>query len=205
MSVALDRFQNLLLWHSQETDPAIRQLLEADLWREFGADRAVLVFDMAGFSEMTLRYGIVHYLSMVLRMQTTAEPVIRRYNGALVKFEGDNCYAVFPGVTGAIHAALELNTAFKHANELTPDELDIRIACGIDYGPILVVPGQNFYGNAINRALRFGEELAGPDEILVTVEAMATIPEGTDIGFTMTQFESFGSRIDAGLVTAASG
>jgi class 3 adenylate cyclase len=197
MTLPSDRFQDLLLRYSREPDSAQRQALEAELWREFGADRAVLVLDMSGFSELSIRYGIVHYLSMVRRMQLVAEPIVSRYSGTLVKFEADNCFAMFPEVTGAIQAAFELNDAFQSANESTPEELDIRIACGIDYGPILVVPGVDFFGNAVNRASKLGEDLADAGEILVTREALATLPAGAAVISTQRQFDTSHIRIEA--------
>ena len=170
-----ERFHELLLQHSREPDMVARLGIEQQLWREFGAERAVLVMDMSGFSELCERHGIVHYLSMVKRMQVTAEPIIGKYHGALVKFEADNCYATFPDVDGALRAALELNAAFHAANEATPDELDIRISCGIDYGQILVLHGRDFYGHAVNRACKLGEDVAAAGEILITAEAAAKL------------------------------
>ncbi|MGH8029786.1 MAG: adenylate/guanylate cyclase domain-containing protein [Arenimonas sp.] len=175
--LAADRFHELLLQHSNEPDMVSRLGIEQTLWREFGAERAVLVLDMTGFSELCERHGIVHYLSMVRRMQATAEPIIGKYHGALVKFEADNCYATFPDVDGALRAALELNDAFHIANEATPDELDIRIACGIDFGQILVLHGRDFYGHAVNRACKLGEDVATAGEILITAEAAAKLSQ----------------------------
>ncbi|KFN42561.1 adenylate/guanylate cyclase domain-containing protein [Arenimonas oryziterrae] len=195
------RFQEQLLQYSQEPDPARRQALEQALWREYGADRAVLVLDMSGFSELSNRYGIVHYLSMVRRMQLTAEPIIGRYRGTLVKFEADNCFAMFPEVAAAIQAAFDLNAAFGEANDLTPDELDIRIACGIDFGAILVLPGQDFFGNAVNRACKLGEDLAAAGEVLITQEAMARLPDDHGFVGNRVQFDGSGIRIEAFAVT----
>ena len=197
MTELSDRFQDLLLRYSQEPDSARREVLEAGLWKEFGADRAVLVLDMSGFSELSIRHGIVHYLSMVRRMQLTAEPIVSRYSGTLVKFEADNCFAMFPDVAGAVQAAIELNDAFRSANEATPDELDIRIACGIDFGPILVVPGEDFFGNAVNCACKLGEDLAASGEILVTRDAMAMLPKNRPVNGSHRQFEVSGILIDA--------
>lgn len=191
------RFQDLLLRHSQCADPEARAALDASLWREFGLDRAVLVLDMSGFSALSQRHGIVHYLSMVRRMQLTADPIVRGYAGTLVKFEADNCFAMFPDVAGAVSAALELDQAFHDANEATPDELDIRIACGIDVGAILVVPGRDFYGNAVNRACKLGEDLASAGEILISTEAMARLPAGHGHRATRLQFEVSGLQIEA--------
>jgi class 3 adenylate cyclase len=196
MTELTNHFQELLLQYSQEPDPVRRSALESRLWREFGAERAVLVLDMSGFSQLAIRHGIVHYLSMVRRMQLTAEPIVSRYSGTLVKFEADNCYAMFPDVADAIRAAIELNDAFRAANESTPDDLDIRIACGIDFGSILIVPGVDFFGNAVNRACKLGEDLAATGEILVTRDAMATLPAGHEIGYAPREFATSGIRID---------
>lgn len=193
-------FQELLLRYAQQSDPGKRQALEAQLWRDFGADRAVLVLDMSGFSELSNRFGVVHYLSMVRRMQLIAEPIVDGYSGTLVKFEADNCFAMFPDVVGAIQAAIELNDAFEIANVSTTDELDIRIACGIDYGSILVLPGEDFFGNAVNRACKLGEDIAGPGEILVTQEAMAMVTSGRVIAGAARQFDVSGLRIEAFLI-----
>lgn len=165
-------FQSLLLRYSQEVDPDARAALDARIWREFGAERAVLVHDMSGFSRLTTRYGIVHYLSMVRRMQVTAEPIVDGFAGTLVKFEADNCFAMFESVDAALRAAIELNDAFDRANFDTPDDLDIRISTGIDYGPILVIENRDFFGDPVNRACKLGEDLAQPGEILLTRAAI---------------------------------
>lgn len=196
MDAAERRFHDLLLAHSQEADATARAALEATLWGEFGCERAVLVLDMTGFTGLTQRFGIVHYLSMVRRMQQTAEPIVGGYAGTLVKFEADNCYAMFPDVEEAIAAAIDLHRAFVAANEATPDELDIRISCGIDHGRILVVPDRDFFGNPVNRACKLGEDLARSGEVLVTTEAFARLSPGRHAGETL-GFDVSGTHIDA--------
>ncbi len=96
------RFQNLLLDYSHETDLDKRGQIEESLWQEYGTEFAILVLDMSGFSLLTRKYGIVHYLSMVRRMQVTVEPIIDSFEGIVVKFEADNCFAVFPKPLAAI-------------------------------------------------------------------------------------------------------
>lgn len=176
LSSSEQRFQELLLQYSQEPDPQRRGELERQLWADYGMRQAVLVLDMSGFSSLTDRYGVVHYLSMVRRMQLTADPIIRSFGGVLIKFEADNGFAMFPDVEAALRAALALNLAFDAANRMTPDELDIRIACGIDVGDILVIDRGEFFGDAVNRASKLGEDLAEPGEILVTAGAFSALP-----------------------------
>src|SRR5512147_686321 len=133
------KFQELLLAFSQSEVDDERHQLERMLWEKYGAEYAVFVLDMSGFSLLTRKYGIVHYLSMVRRMQLTTEPIVKSYGGSMIKYEADNCFAVFPDTLSAIHAAIAMQHAFTASNLLTSDELDIRISCGIDYGKLLIL------------------------------------------------------------------
>ena len=136
----------------------------------------MLVMDMSGFSLLSYRHGIVHYLSMVLRMQMAARPAIEQYRGQVVKFEADNCFAMFDDTLSAVRAAMALNTAFLAMNILTDDEFDIHVSIGIDYGDVLLIGGPDYFGNAVNRASKIGEDIGGPGEILVTAAAFEKIP-----------------------------
>ena len=169
------KFQDLLLHFSKETKETGRHEIEEKLWREYGVECVVFVLDMSGFSLLTRKYGIIHYLSMVRRMQLTAEPIVKTYGGSLIKFEADNCFAVFPDTVSAIHAAIALQLAFKSSNLLTTEGFDIRISCGIDYGKILVIGNKECFGDAVNRACKLGEDVATAGEILVTQDAMKTV------------------------------
>lgn len=197
------RFQSLLLQFSEEPDEAKRQAIDRVLWDEYGREAAVLVLDMSGFSQLTHRFGLVHYLSMVRRMQLTADPIVRGCGGTPVKFEADNCFAMFPTVDDAIACAFALNAAFDAANVATPDELDIRVAIGIDHGRILLVDGNDFFGHPVNRASKLGEDLARPGEVLVAAEAMA-LSRNRD-GYTLAAhtFATSGLRFDAYAVAPA--
>jgi adenylate cyclase len=170
------RFEELLLLYAQENEPDKREEIEATLWQEFGEIKAVFVMDMSGFSLLSSRHGIVHYLSIVRRMQLTTTPIVEKYRGQVVKFEADNCFAMFDDPLSAVRAAIALNTAFFAMNILTPDEFDIRVSIGIDYGDVLLIGGPDYFGNAVNCASKIGEDIGGPGEILVTAAAFKQIP-----------------------------
>jgi adenylate cyclase len=170
------KFQDELLLFSQTEDLEERRRIEIDIWSEYGAEYAVFVLDMSGFSLMTRRYGIVHYLSMVRRMQLTTEPIVKSYGGTMIKYEADNCFAVFPDPLAAVNAAIAMQHAFAASNLLTSDDLDIYIACGIDYGKLLILEHEDCFGDPVNRASKIGEDIAAAGEILITKEAMEMIP-----------------------------
>ena len=175
------KFQGLLLSFSQSELTDERHQIEQALWDEYGAEYAVFVLDMSGFSLLTRKYGIVHYLSMVKRMQQTTEPIVKSYGGIMIKYEADNCFAVFPDPLAAVHAAIAMQHAFRAANRITADDLDIQISCGIDYGKILIVGHEDCFGDPVNRASKMGEDLANSGEVLITKEAMQMIPPDAGI------------------------
>jgi adenylate cyclase len=175
------KFQDLLLRFSQAEEAEVRQQVESEIWREFGAEYAVFVLDMSGFSLLTRKYGIVHYLSMVKRMQLTTEPIVKSYGGSMIKYDADNCFAVFPGPLSAVNAAIAMQHAFEASNLLTSDDLDIYIAIGIDYGKLLIIGNEDCFGDPVNRASKMGEDIAEGGEILITRDAMEMISKEAGI------------------------
>ncbi|MGD9690368.1 MAG: adenylate/guanylate cyclase domain-containing protein [Phycisphaerales bacterium] len=177
-SRAARSIEDLLLNFSRAPDEAARAEIEREVWRRFGVRRAVLVLDLSGFSVLTQRHGVVHYLSMVRRMQLVSEPIVEQHAGTVVKFVADNLFATFPTPLDAVNAARALRSAFDAMNIFTADEQDIRVAIGIDEGTILVFEGPDAMGNAVNRAFKLGEDVAAAGEILITRDALEQIPEG---------------------------
>ncbi|MCC7119454.1 MAG: adenylate/guanylate cyclase domain-containing protein [Anaerolineales bacterium] len=175
------KFQDLLLKFSQADEMKLRKSLEQKLWDGYGMERAVFVLDMSGFSLLTRKYGIVHYLSMVRRMQLTTRPIVESFEGTMIKYEADNCFALFPSPLTAVNAAVAMQHAFAASNLLTSDDLDIHIACGIDYGRILVVGGEDCFGDPVNRASKMGEDIAASGEVLISKDAYNLIPTEANI------------------------
>lgn len=175
------KFQDLLVQFSQSDVIEERKSIEQSLWNDYGAEYAVFVLDMSGFSLLTRKYGIVHYLAMVRRMQLTTEPIVKSHGGFMIKYEADNCFAVFPEPISAVRAAIEMQHAFAALNLLTPEDQDIHIACGIDYGKLLIIGREDCFGDPVNRASKIGEDVAAAGEILITKEAMDMIPADAGI------------------------
>src|SRR5205085_1534944 len=62
--VAMERLYELLERYNAAA-PADAAEAEREIWRAYGTEQTVLVLDMAGFSRVVRRYGIVKYLAMV--------------------------------------------------------------------------------------------------------------------------------------------
>lgn len=173
--------QEILLNYSQESDLVKRKQIEDEIWQRYGSANTAFVLDMSGFSLLTRKYGIVHYLSMIRRMQLTVEPIIMGHSGRIIKFEADNCFAVFPEPAAAARTAITIQHALAASNLLTSEDMDVHVAIGIDYGKILILNDDDMYGDAVNRACKMGEDIGKADEILISKEAMDMIPEDAQI------------------------
>ena len=151
--------------------------IEQAVWSTFGEERAVFVLDMSGFSKLTRRYGLVHFLSMVRRMQLVTLPIVQDHGGQNIKYDADNLFATFATTTEAIKAASDINAAFAKGNELTDDSRDIHVSIGIDKGRILLIPGKDLFGDAVNIAAKLGEDLAERGEVLISAAAASDLGE----------------------------
>ena len=191
------RFEQLLLKYAKSTTEGGREKIKQQLWQRFGAHKAVFVMDMSGFSRLTQRYGIVHYLSMVRRMQLVTEPIVEQHAGQVIKFEADNCFAAFDNPHDAVRAAISLNIAFSSMNIFTADEFDIRVSIGIDDGKVLMIGGPDYFGNPVNSASKLGEDIAAPGEILISNHAFQQIPAEAGIKGKPVTFLTSGVELNA--------
>lgn len=144
--------------------------IDAKIRKKFEQERSIFVLDMSGFSRTVQRYGLIHYLAMIHRMQRVVAPVIEKMGGYVVKFEADNCFAAFPDPDKALGAALQIKHDLDVVNLVTEDSSDVHISIGIGFGPILLFC-DDMFGNEMNLASKLGEDLAERDEIFLTEAA----------------------------------
>lgn len=174
-----DSFRLLLrswLDSSEEARPAVAQ----EILRVFEEPLAIFVLDMSGFSSSVVRHGIIHFLAMIHQMQEIAEPIIAAQGGEIVKHVGDNVLAVFDDTDDAYRAGIEIVSAVAGEGADVPEDLQIRVAIGIGYGPTLFVPAVDVWGDQANQAFKLGEDTAAPGEILLTADAYRRLTEDRD-------------------------
>lgn len=146
------------------------KLLDAKIKKTFEQERTVFVLDMSGFSRAVQRFGIIHYLAMIRRMRRVVSPAIARNGGIVVKFEADNCFAIFEDPESAVAAAQGIHHDLEISNLVTADESDVHVSIGIGHGEILLAC-DDMYGHEMNLASKLGEDVAERHEILLTPSA----------------------------------
>ena len=164
------RRRNQLNEQAAQFDAEIRSLFEQKV--------AVLILDMCGFSRLTVKYGIIHYLAMIVQMEEAARPAVIANGGRIIKQEADNLFVAFPTPAQALEAASDILNAFEALNTVLPDERDIYGCIGIGYGDTLLIGDEDLYGCEVNLASKLGEDLAISSEILMTAAAYEALPPG---------------------------
>jgi len=156
-------------------EPARRDELSEAIRRDFTARHAVLVLDMSGFSRTTQVHGVVAFLVMIHQMRLLAGPAIDAQGGTLLKAEADNLYCLFPTVDDAVAAAREIMRRLSAANIDLPAGLHLYASIGIGYGDILVVAGEDLFGDEVNLTSKLGEDMAQVGQVLLTQSARAVL------------------------------
>lgn len=165
-------FDQLIADFSDIDDPAEQETARARIWDEYGTEGAVFISDMASFSSTSRKIGVCHFLKLIHRARQTIAPIIAANNGTLLKCDADNCYAFFERTDDAIRASFDVNSAMFESNERYPIAEQIYLSVGIDYGRVLLIDSEDFFGDPVNTASKLGEDLAVKAETLVTQRAL---------------------------------
>jgi len=160
------------------------------LWEKFGRHYAMLVMDSSGFTRTTKKYGILPFLSRLVQVRLVAIPVLERCQAVSFKFEADNVYANFDQPWQAVEAAEGIRQGVCDHNICLPSGEPFKVCSGIGYGNVLYSETlEGCFGNEMNLASKLGEDVAGPDEILLTQACYAALTAQQQRGFSPLNIE----------------
>ncbi len=147
------------------------ETIDAHIWKIFGERRAILISDMTGFTLRTDKFGITHFLSLIVAMRDLAAPILADHDGFLLKSEADNLFVLFRDAPSALRCARAMHAACRIYNQGRPADEQVIFCLGIGYGDILLIGDDDAYGAEINRAFKLGEDTARAGETLLTPDA----------------------------------
>ncbi len=152
------------------TDPEASAAYDQTLQEELEQEVALLVTDLSGFTRITQKRGILHFLSIFRSCVEMALPIIQVRDGRLLKTVADNLIAIFPAPQQAFDAALSLLQAAAASNAQRTEDSQIKICSAIGFGPTMLLEDDCF-GDEVNLTFKLGEDIAEPGELLVTASA----------------------------------
>lgn len=170
------------LTHYRAARPEDLPALEDEIWDAYGVKRAVVALDLSGFSRLTERRGILHFLSLIQDMRETTRPIVEAAGGEIVKYEADNMFAVAPDADTALDLSRDIVRHYAADNQTRDEEAQIHVSIGIDFGRLLLIPGVELFGAPVNFACKLGEDIAARGEILITETAFGRLTDGRGAG-----------------------
>jgi len=162
-------FEKLKFFISERTKPGIdKNEIDQRIWSLFGEETCVMFTDLAGFSRSVVEFGIIHFLQIIFESQKLFTSTIDKYDGLLLKTDGDSLLIVFKDVKKALKCAIEMQHTCRKYNLTKDDTEKILLCVGLGYGPCLKIGDADIFGAEVNAASKLGEDTAKASEILVT-------------------------------------
>ena len=147
--------------------------IDRRIWDLFGQEWAVVFTDLVGFSRQVARFGIIHFLQIILEQKRLLLPIVERHDGILIKLEADSLLILFRQASAAVICTIAMQRACQALNERRVPEEQVILCAGIGHGRLLKIGDVDVYGQEVNAASKLGEDTAKGNEILVTAAARA--------------------------------
>jgi class 3 adenylate cyclase len=171
--------------------------VEKEIWKKYGKQGYVMIIDMSGFTMITQKHGIVYYLSMIEKMKEVVEPLIIESSGTLVKFVADNVFALFYRIEDAIKASIEINKTLRDINNKMPNQWNIGVSIGVDFGRFLQTPDGDIFGDAVNCASKLGEDIGTKGDVIISKNAYDNLVNQAQYNCTFADYHISGVSIEA--------
>ncbi len=169
--------------------------IDRRIWDLFGQEWAVVFTDLVGFSRQVARFGIIHFLQIILEQKRLLLPIIERHDGILIKLEADSLLILFRQASAAVTCTIAMQRACHALNERRVPEEQVILCAGIGHGRLLKIGDVDVYGQEVNAASKLGEDTAKGNEILATAAARAAAGDIPGLGWEEVRAEFPGAEI----------
>ena len=168
--------------------------IDQRIWDLFGDDWAIMFTDLVGFSRQVQKFGILHFLQIILEQEEMLLPIVDAHDGILVKIEADSFLILFKQPARALACALAMEKQCAQLNARRQHEEQVILCVGIGWGHILKIGDEDCYGHEVNLASKLGEDIAEGGEILVTPAARLKIADSVKVTWEEVQHEYAGEH-----------
>jgi class 3 adenylate cyclase len=129
----------------------------------------VLKTDICGFTTQVQKLEKSELTDLLERHKHLISNIALKQAGSLIKGEGDSFWLIFPSVTTAALAGVEMQQELRVTQLGKSDEQRLKIRIAITLGDILHLD-RDIFGDAVNLAARI-ENITPPDEIYLSQAA----------------------------------
>ena len=165
MGASEDRLEKLI---EERLKAANKTEVDQRIWDLFGEEWTVVCTDLSGFSRQVAEFGIIHFLQTIHEAKKLLIPCIDKYDGILLKMEGDSMIVIFKNPKKSVECAVYMQHVLIEYNKERTDAEKILLCVGIGHGKVLRIGDDDVFGAEVNAASKLGEDTAKANEILVT-------------------------------------
>src|SRR5438477_8463756 len=140
---------------------------------------AILAADVAGYTRlMAADAGAT--VAALDEARALFRREIEAHAGRVVDMAGDSVLALFESASGAVHAALAVQSALEGCSAETPEERRLRVRIGIHLGDVIEKTDGSIYGHGVNVAARL-QEKAAPGGLCMSEALYESVQGGLQI------------------------
>ena len=125
---------------------------------------AILAADVVGYSRMMAGDEAATLAALKHHREVVFDPAVAEHHGRIVKLIGDGTLVEFGSVVDAVNCAISVQRTI--AADTTPGP-KIRLRIGVNLGDIIIIDGDDIYGDGVNVAARL-EPLAEPGGVCIS-------------------------------------
>merc|ERR1719223_921906 len=141
---------------------------EAAMSRAEWKDLIMLQSDLSGFTRLTKKYGILHFMTLIMQCRKIFDKHLAACSGELLKYEGDNVICKFQSSDVAVNFVIKVSQDIAKYNEGKDKDYQIRVKLGMAKGLVLVTDHGDIAGDAWEECCALGEEMGKVGEILIS-------------------------------------
>jgi class 3 adenylate cyclase len=157
-----------LLLAKRFSDSSKGEKFDEQLLKKFTFEKTVMFTDIVGFSSKASQKQLLDTMTLLAVHDKLLMPLVKNYDGILIKKIGDALMIRFDEALKACNAAREMQARLFDFNRRSNEKIFIRI--GINTGTVFV-KNDDVFGDAVNVAARM-ETLAKPGRIFITEATM---------------------------------
>ncbi len=151
--------------------------IDRRIWDLFGEEWAIMFTDLSGFSRQVAKFGIIHFLQVMLEQKLLLLPLVEDHDGILVKVEADSFLILFKQPAQALQCAIAMQKKCASVNARRAAEEQIVLCVGLGFGKILKIGDDDVFGHEVNLSSKLGEDTAKGEEIIATRAVRDAVPD----------------------------
>ena len=157
------------------------ETLDVGLKKRLNKEINILFTDITGSTTFFKTHGDISGRLMLQRHYDMLSPIIKYYEGTIVKMMGDSIMVLFDDSYKAVKAAIQMQRRLSEYNVNLPWNELIRIRIGINSGKG-IIENNDVYGNVVNEASKL-ISIGQPEQILVSESIYEKLQPMKDIRF----------------------